>query len=135
MLDATQLMGWVGGSHFLLLVITQSFGQWRSKIRIRNCFLWCLQFGQCYPNPYKEETGIFVLERFTEFSILPTFQSYICHGLGVRQERQKPLVGHRPWERCAANTSENTTEHEPQQKKQLKTKDWCCGNITKLKLV
>ena len=50
MLDATQLMGWVGGSHFLLLVITQSFGQWRSKIRIRNCSLWYLQYGQCYPN-------------------------------------------------------------------------------------
>ena len=35
----------------------------------------------------------------------------------------------------AANTSEHTNSHEPQPKKQLKTKDWCCGNISQLKLV
>ena len=121
MLDATQLMGWVGGSYFLLLAITQAFRQWRSKI------------SQCYPNPYKEERGIFVLERFTEFQSFRRFKIIYGHGLGVRTRKTKAFG--RTWERCAANTSENTTPHQPQQKKQLKTKDWCCGHITKLMLV
>ena len=59
------------------------------------------------------------------------FKIMYGHGLGVTTRK---TFG-RLWERCAANTSKNTTPHEPRQKKQLKTDDWCCRNLSQTKLV
>ena len=51
--------------------------------------------------------------------MLRMFNRMYGHRLGVTTRQAKAFS--RPWERCTEKSSRNTTPHEPQQNKQLKT--------------